>query len=69
MLLEKLLEIERAVIGGDFTLVHSLVLEAEDCALKIDRELMRLYELEKLRSSGRHASTRSRRSSLSLRQV
>lgn len=38
--LAKLMEIERVVARGDYLAVHSLVMEAEECVLQMERELL-----------------------------
>ncbi len=38
--LAKLLEIERAVFRGDYLVVHALVVEAEECVLQMEREML-----------------------------
>jgi hypothetical protein len=49
-LLEKLIEIERALAHGQYTTARSLVLEAEDAVLQIEREMIRL-QTDKVRRS------------------
>ena len=51
VLLEKLMEIERALQRGECAAAHKLVLEAEDLTLEIGREMIRM-QAEKLRQSG-----------------
>jgi hypothetical protein len=41
-LLDKLIEIERALQRGQLAEVHVLVLESEDLVLQIEREMLRL---------------------------
>ncbi|HLJ78311.1 MAG TPA: hypothetical protein VKT75_12895 [Acidobacteriaceae bacterium] len=41
-LLDKLIEIERALQRGQLAEVHVLVLESEDMVLQIEREMLRL---------------------------
>ena len=49
-LLEKLIEIERALAHGHYTTARSLVLEAEESVLQMEREMIRI-QTEKLRRS------------------
>jgi hypothetical protein len=49
-LLEKLIEIERALAHGHYATARSLVLEAEDAVLQIEREMIRL-QTDKVRRS------------------
>jgi hypothetical protein len=39
--LGKLLEIENAIFRGDYLAVHSLVMEAEECVLQMEREMLK----------------------------
>jgi hypothetical protein len=49
MLLEKLLEIERAIKRGDIPAAYALIMDAEDCALQVERELLKLRESKSAR--------------------
>jgi hypothetical protein len=49
-LLEKLIAVERALVHGQYGAARTLVLEAEEHALQIDREMIRLQS-EKLRKA------------------
>ncbi len=50
ILLEKLMEIERALRRGECWEARTLVIEAQDCVLELQRELMEtLLENERLR--------------------
>jgi ribosomal protein L18E len=49
-LLEKLRDINKAIERGDTTVIPPMVLDAEDCVLQMERELMAsLVETERLR--------------------
>ena len=48
LLMEKLMEIERALQRGENVAAQKLVLEAEDCTLNVQREMLRL-QTENLR--------------------
>jgi hypothetical protein len=48
ILLEMLVEIERELQRTNYSAAHSLVMEAEDCVLQIEREMIHL-QTEKLR--------------------
>lgn len=48
-LLEKLVEIERALQCTDYGAAHALVLEAEDCVLQLEREMIRTQAKKLLR--------------------
>jgi hypothetical protein len=53
LLLEKLREINRAVNSGDAASIPSIILEAEDCVMQMERALMlSLNENERLRRVG-----------------
>jgi hypothetical protein len=43
-LFEKLLEIEKAAVSGDFSAVHALTIEAEELMLQLEREVMDQFE-------------------------
>jgi hypothetical protein len=53
LLLEKLREINRAIKRGDSASIPSIILEAEDCVMQMERELLlSLNENERLRRPG-----------------
>jgi hypothetical protein len=49
-LLEKLIEVERALAYGHYAAARALVLEAEDSLLQIEREMIRM-QTDKVRRS------------------
>jgi hypothetical protein len=60
LLLDLLLDIEKAVGSGDPLVIRAMLMAAEDCVLEVERELMQALEDEEgLRSAGdrlRHES-------------
>ena len=50
VLMDKLMEIERALQRGEYLTARTLVLEAEDCTLEIGREMIRM-QAENLQES------------------
>lgn len=57
VLLEKLMEIERALQRGEYVTAQKLLLDAEDCTLHIQREMLRM-EAENLRRAANEKTLR-----------
>jgi len=51
LLMEKLIEIERALGRGDVRAIYPLVMDAEECVLRMQRDLIQLQKSHQHRAA------------------